>query len=142
MSLLPLTQSAQTLLQLIDDGSTSAQVFVGRNSLVTDACGMKNDKQFVNTLQDNIRKRGAMDKLIGDSAQVETSHRTKDIFWALMIDDWQSEPRMQHQNFAEREALCHYQACSQLAVEQVWSPCIHLAIGTGACVLLLEPPRS
>jgi hypothetical protein len=47
-------------------GHTSAQIFVGRDSLVTDIVGMSTDKQFVNTLEDNIRYWGAMDKLISD----------------------------------------------------------------------------
>jgi len=62
---------------------------------------MKSDKQFVDTLEDNIRKRGAMDKLISDSAQVEISNKVKDFLRAYCIDDWQSEPHHQHQNFAE-----------------------------------------
>ena len=53
---------------------------------------MKSDKQFANTLEDNIRTRGAMDKLISDRAQVEISKRVLDILRALFIDDWQSEP--------------------------------------------------
>ena len=86
-------------------GETSAQLFVGKYSLVSDAYGMKTDKQFVNTLQDNIRQRGAMEKLISDRAQVEISYRVNEILRALCIQDWQSEPYHQHQNFAER----HYQ---------------------------------
>lgn len=86
----------------IDDGSKCAQFFVGRDSLVCDIYGMKTDKEFVNTLQDNIRRRGAMDKLISDRAKSEISARVLDILRALMIKDWQSEPYHQHQNFAER----------------------------------------
>ena len=63
---------------------------------------MKTDKQFFNTLEDNIRKIGAIDKLTPDSAQSETSNRVKDIIRALFIDDWKSEPHYQHQNFSER----------------------------------------
>ena len=59
----------------VDNGSKIAQLFVGRESLVIDAYPMKTEKQFVNTLEDNIRKRGAMDKLISDCAQVEASNR-------------------------------------------------------------------
>ena len=54
----------------IDYEYTSAQIFVGTKYLVTDLYGMKTDKQFVNTLEDNIRQRGAMDKLISDRFQV------------------------------------------------------------------------
>lgn len=38
----------------ISGGETYAQIFVGTESLVTDVEGMKTDKQFVNTLEDNI----------------------------------------------------------------------------------------
>ena len=50
----------------VDDGSTMAQFFCGRDTLVCDAYGIKSTKQFINTLSDNIRKRGAMDTLISD----------------------------------------------------------------------------
>ena len=86
----------------IDDGSTAAQLFVGRESLVTDAYGIKTEKQFFNTLEDNIQKRGAIDKLISNRAQVEISNRVLSILRGYTIDSWQSEPHYQHQNFAER----------------------------------------
>ena len=63
----------------IGSGALCAQVFVGRKSLVIDVCGMKSPAEFVNTLEDNIRIRGAMDKLISDSARVEISARVKDL---------------------------------------------------------------
>ena len=86
----------------IDDGSIAAQLFVGRESLVSDVYGVKTEKQFVNTLEDNIRERGAMDKLVSDRAQVEISNRVLSILRGYVIDSWQSEPHYQHQNFAER----------------------------------------
>ena len=86
----------------IDNGATSAQIFVGTLSLVTDVYGMKSDKEFVYTLQDNIRKRGAMEKLISDRAQTEISNKVLDILRNYMIDDWQSEPYHEHQNPAEQ----------------------------------------
>ena len=55
----------------VDSGVKQAQVFVGRDSLVADVYPMKSGKQFVNTLEDNIRRRGAMDKLLSDSAKTE-----------------------------------------------------------------------
>ena len=63
---------------------------------------MKTDKQFVNTLEDIIRRRGAPTKLVSDSAQVEISKKVHDILRSLCIDDWQSEPHQQQQNPAER----------------------------------------
>jgi hypothetical protein len=95
----------------IDGGETHAQLFVGTESLVTDVVGMKTDKQFVNTLEDNIRHRGAPTKLISDRAQVQISNKVKDILRALCISDWQSEPFQQHQNPAERR----YQTIKALA---------------------------
>ena len=43
----------------VDDGSTMAQFFCGRETLVCDAYGIKSTKQFINTFPDNIRKRGS-----------------------------------------------------------------------------------
>ena len=62
---------------------------------------MRSGKQFVNILEDNIHRCGAMDKLISDSAKNEISHKVKDILRAYNINDWQSEPYHQNQNLAE-----------------------------------------
>ena len=45
----------------------------GHDTLVCDAYGIKSTKQFINTLSDNIRKRGAMDTLISDGGKYEIS---------------------------------------------------------------------
>ena len=63
----------------IDSGITAAQFFVGTESMVCDVYPMQTDKQFVHVLQDNIRRRGAMSKLISDRAQVEISKKVQDI---------------------------------------------------------------
>ena len=85
----------------VDDGSTMAQFFCGRDTLVCDAYGIKSTKQFINTLSDNIRKRGAMDTLISDGGKYEMSKRVTDLLRSLFIQDYQSEPYHQHQNKAE-----------------------------------------
>ena len=106
----------------IDDGATSAQLFVGTESLLSDIYGMKTDKQFVNTLEDNIRERGAPSKLVSDRAQVEISNKVTDILRALCIGSWQSEPHQQHQNPAERR----YQTIKTMAntiLDRTGSPC-------------------
>ena len=59
----------------VDSGVKQAQVFVGRDTLVADAYPMKSGKQFVNTLEDSIRRRGAMDKVLSDSAKTEISNK-------------------------------------------------------------------
>ena len=85
----------------VDSGVKQAQVLVGRDTLVADAYPMKSGKQFVNTLEDNIRRRGAMDKLLNDSAKTEISNKVMDILRAYHISDWDSEPYHQNQNPAE-----------------------------------------
>ena len=86
----------------IDDGSTSASVYSGRHSHVLDVFGMKTDKQFVTTLEDVIRERGAPTRLLSDHALTIRSQRVVDILRALYIGAWTSEPHRQNQNTMER----------------------------------------
>ena len=86
----------------VHNGSTAAVIFTGLETHVTDVHSIRSDKQFVNTLEDNIRTRGAPTKLISDRAQVEISNKVLDILRTLCIGDWQSEPHQQQQNPAER----------------------------------------
>jgi hypothetical protein len=85
----------------VDCGVTAAQLFVGRESLVADVYGLKTDKEFVNTLEDNFRERGAMDKLISDCDKAEMSKHVKQILRALVMSAWYSEAYHENQNFAE-----------------------------------------
>ena len=57
----------------MDSGVTMSHLLVGKTTLVSDEYPLKSTKQFINTLEDNIRFRGAMSKLISDYAQVEIS---------------------------------------------------------------------
>ena len=66
----------------LDSGVKQAQLFVGRDSLLADVYPMKSCKQFVNTLEDTIRRRGAMDKFLSDSAKTEISKKVMDILTA------------------------------------------------------------
>ena len=84
-----------------DSGVTMAQIFVGKRTLVTDVYHLKSQKQFVNTLEDNIRFRGAMTKLISDYAKVEISNKVKDILRMHHSSSWNSEPYYQNQNPAD-----------------------------------------
>jgi hypothetical protein len=89
--------------EAFDDGSTAAQFFIGRKSLFRSARPLgRSDKNFPEVLYDEIRKYGAMDKLISDNAKAQVSARVKDILRTLVIKDWQSEPYKGNQNFAER----------------------------------------
>ena len=86
----------------IDSGVTMAQIFVGKRTLVIAVYPLKSQKQFVNTLEDNIRFRGAMTKLISDYAKVEISNKVKDILRMYQSSSWNSEPYHRNQNPAER----------------------------------------
>ena len=62
---------------------------MGRDSFVADVYPVKSGKQFVNTLEANIR-RGAMDKLLSDSAKTEISKNVMDFLRADHISNWYS----------------------------------------------------
>ena len=82
----------------VDSGVKQAQVFVGRDTLVAEAYPIISGKQFGNTLEDNIRRRGSMDKLLSDSAKTEISNKVMDILRAYHISNWHSVPYLQNQN--------------------------------------------
>ncbi len=82
-------------------GATCAQLFVGRTSLLTDVYGMKRPNEFVHTLQDNIRQRGAPTQILSDNGQNQIGKAAKTILHSLMIGDWQSEVHHQRQNYTE-----------------------------------------
>jgi hypothetical protein len=71
-----------------------------------------------------------MDKLISDRASVEISNRVQDILCSLVIEDWQSEPHYQHQNYAERhrqelKKFVHRVMDSANAPPECWALCCH-----------------
>ena len=70
--------------------------------MVTDVQPMKSESEFLSSLQDNVNKRGAPNRLLVDSAKSESSWRVTDYLWMLFISLWQSEAYHQHQNAAER----------------------------------------
>ena len=74
---------------------------VCKRTLVTDVYPLKFQKQFVNTIEDNIRFRGAMTKLISDYAKVEISNKVTDILRMYHCSIWKSQPYHQNQNQAE-----------------------------------------
>lgn len=86
----------------INGGEKVGQYFQGTTTKVRAVYGLKSEKQFLSALQDEIRKRGAPNRLITDRAKVETSEQTKRFLRSIIVGDWQSEPHQQHQNPAER----------------------------------------
>ena len=111
----------------VDDGSTMAQFFCGRDTLVCDAYGIKSTKQFINTLSDNIRKRGAMDTLISDGGKYEISKRVTDLLCSLFIQDYLSEPYCQHQ----------YKAVNCFGLAKRYTNTVMNTSGCPACCWLL-----
>jgi hypothetical protein len=69
-------------------------MFVGQDTKVISVHGIKLKSQFINTFEDEIRRRGAMSKLISDNGSEIISKRVvQDILCAYHIDDWQAEPK-------------------------------------------------
>ena len=62
-----------------------AQVFVGKDTLVCDAYGIKSQKQFINTLYDNIESRGAVNTIITDGGKYEILKKVADLLRSLFI---------------------------------------------------------
>lgn len=69
----------------IDNGSTMSQLYFGLDTHISDIYSIKTEIQFVNTLEDNICKWGAMRCLLSNRTQVEISKRVHDILHALIM---------------------------------------------------------
>jgi transposase InsO family protein len=83
-------------------GSTMAQIYCGKKTQLTAAFPMKSESEMPATLQDFIRKEGAPNLLFSDNAKVQIGKTVQSILRHYGIDDYQSEPYHQHQNYAER----------------------------------------
>ena len=102
-------------------GYTMAQLYVGKTSTFCEVFGMKSENQFPETLQDFIRQWGAPSGLLSDSAKVETSKAVKDILRMYSIQDLQSEPNHQHQNYAECK-IQEVKLTSNVVMDRVRAP--------------------
>jgi hypothetical protein len=91
------------------------------NKDVVDIYPLQYSKQFVNVLEDNIRFRGALTKLVSDRAQVEVSGRALEILRIYAISSWQSEPHQHHQNYAERK-IQHLKQMANTAMDRTGAP--------------------
>ena len=63
----------------IDDGSCTTKLFFGANSLMSNCCGMKRQKAFINSLLDIISDCGAPTKLISNPTHIKLLNKAKDI---------------------------------------------------------------
>ena len=74
------------------DCSTMAQFCCRQDTLFCDVCGIKNLKQLVNTLSDNICRHGAMETLITDGGKYEISNKVTNLLCTLFSSQYESEP--------------------------------------------------
>ena len=114
-----------------------AQFFVGKDTLVCDAYGIKSQKQFINTLYANIKTRGAMNTIITDGGKYEISKKVADLLRSLFIKQFESAPYHQHQNKAEQCYNC-CEKIHQYPHEPYRSPSSLLAIMPYVC---LQPSK-
>ena len=86
----------------VDDGSTAAQIFIGRTLRYrTLRPAGTSDASYARNLMDEIRKLGAMNRIDSDNAKAQVSKRAMDIMRLFAIDDRHSEPHKGNQNPAE-----------------------------------------
>ena len=73
----------------MDDGKTSAHVFVGQDSKITDVYKSKDNsgKEFLGVFQDRVRTRGVPTKLVADNAPMYRGWKVT----KYMYDLWQCE---------------------------------------------------
>ena len=55
------------------------QFYCGKDSLLCDIYGMQLEKELPNTLEDNIRERGAPNWLLSDMTKTEMNRRVLDL---------------------------------------------------------------
>ena len=75
---------------------------MGKVSILTEVFGIKSESEMKDTLQDFIRKWGALHSLLLDNAKSEVGNAVKDILPAYNIKELQTEPHHPNQNPAER----------------------------------------
>ena len=80
------------------------QTWLHRKRVLSDQCIFYQDRKEIHPHSTRkYPKRGAMNMLISDCAKSEISIQCHDILRAYCINDCQSEPHYQHQNYAERK---------------------------------------
>ena len=103
------------------DGSTCAQLFVGRKSMFTSVHGMKKESKFPSFLMDFIQSFGAMKGLFSDNAKSEISKAVTEILRQYHISDKHSEPYYQNQNPAERR-IQEIKSMTNMTMDRVGAP--------------------
>lgn len=96
------TDSFYADVPAIASGDMMGQFYCRMDLLICDVYEMKSEKQVVNTLEDVIRRCGAMDRLLSGQTKSETEGRMLDLLQTYVVGNWNNEPNYQNQNLAER----------------------------------------
>ena len=87
----------------MDGGETSAHIFVGQDSKITDVYKAKdnNRAEFLGAFQDRVREIGVPTKLIADNAPMYRGWNVAKYLRDLVISMWQCATEYQNQNPAK-----------------------------------------
>ena len=87
----------------MDDAETSAHIFVGQDSKITDVYKSKDNSgaEFPGAFQDRVCERGAPTKLIADNAPMYRGWNVVKYLRDLVVSMWQCETKYQNRNPAE-----------------------------------------
>ena len=89
----------------MDGGETSAHIFAGQDSKITDVYKSKdnNGTDFIEAFKDRVRERGVPTKLIADNAPMYRGWNVTKYLRDLVVSMWQCETKNQNQNPAENQ---------------------------------------
>ena len=87
----------------IDGGETSAHIFIGQGSKVTDVYKSKENSgvEFLGAFHDQECERGVQTKIIADNAPMYRGRNVTKNLRDLIVSMWQCETKYQNQNLAE-----------------------------------------
>ena len=87
----------------MDGGKTSAHIFVGQDSKITDVYKSKDNSsaEFLGAFQDRVCQRGVPTKLIADNVPMYRGWNVAKYLRDLVVSMWQCKTKYQNQNPAE-----------------------------------------
>jgi hypothetical protein len=131
------TDTAFSNTPAFHSGVTAAQIFVGMESLVADVYGLKTDKECVNTLADNIRKWGAMDKHVTvPNRRIAIASSRFFVLYASVLGLMSLIMKTRTLQIS----IWYTQSCNQIQNELFWCPIKHMAACLDVCLHIVESP--
>ena len=100
---LMLTDQIFAKVPAMDGGETSAHIFVGQYSKITDIYKSKDNSraEFLGAFKDRVRERRVPTKLTADDALMYRGWNVTKYLRDLVVSMWQCETKYQNQNPAE-----------------------------------------